>query len=1582
MADPGPAIRSAAERLARAFGASELDGTAFDELVAELLIGNVTADEPGPEGYRLTRFDGEILADLYLSDDGYGCVIAARPGKDPQALDAPLNAFVKQLDAYIRPTFLGATGVSRLHLSTLKEGQLSTLPDRPAQGISFSAQSVQVDDEVIEGLSFAPALEAGVAGSIPAAGRALRPWYGETERGDYIELTWPLAEGGKALTFGPVRIAPRPPRVRIPLAFDKVASVEEVIAVTLEAPGWESMGATLTADYMSGAIVVDIEGLPTLAEVLALVGTGRQDPALPPFLAELLSTRISDLWLALDPGESGLTAVAAVGLRVATDTPITIIQGALRIKPSLNLVIESPASAENRALSGTMAAEILIGAPDSPVTLTATASIPDFILSAKTEGLKLSHILEGLWPGQSFIDLRKSDFDCNLSVAADLQGQSGELLIELKEDHPAIGLPGKEGWHLHGLSLFAGMEGGDISVEASAELRVGEVSFDISGGYSGGWHLEAELNGSVNLTRLFTDVLGVGDHGLGSEFGDLSLSHLDLNADLAANSYSFSASASQDWMILEGLGLKPDVFSLKFSRLHLAIQEGALTEAEVTVDATLCGVFLTLDASFVPAAGERKAGWRLQGRTRRPVELLEIAEAVGVDVETIRAQIRSFSVEMVSLDIDTTKGRVDFAFSGAMEIGGEQVGAKVRLLVSNGEATRKTDFLVALRIGRHFVEGRFVGSGTDAMFVGSYHPDTPLVASLGDLGAALPGIKDYLPAASLKLRDILVAYSSGAEKSAFLLGATLDADLVIDGSALPIGNLLEGRSLGVRDLRLLAATDAFAKGAVDRVNNQLAEGMAKLPANALKDGGLPAGASVSAMFDFGGDEGLPLLLGGSDDSGRGGPDAAAKGQGRDRQEPRHDTGPPPSDGAKHMRLDKKIGPLELDAIGYRLADKEIELSIDGAVELGGVRLGLSGFTLSMATDWLAQKTAPPPPKVRLDGLELGYSGPGEVSLSGGFLRRGPDDSSYEGAATLTAPGLAIAGFGAYTVLQGEPSIFIFASLKAELGGPPFFRVKGLAGGFGFNRRLRLPPITSVQDFPLVRATLDPGHVTGGSGPAQVSAALASLEEYIEPAAGEYWLAAGLHFDSCNLVDAAALVSVQFGRTLEIGLLGLADLRIPRGAPESTQIARVEMALRASYRPSDGLIAIEGLLTDNSWVLSRDCRLRGGFAFYMWTDHEHAGDFVVSLGGYAPNYPRPSHYPMVPRIGVDWKVNRDLHITAEMYFAVTPSCMMAGGLLHAVYASGRVSASFLVQVDFCLDWQPLRYSGSARLAIHVHVDLDLFAVNVDLNVLLEFWGPEFSGRIIANLDVIQVTIALGEQTRPAASAAMKFDEFRQACLPPDAEVLSLSFLAGLRRSAEADANIVAAEAMVISLRSAIPFTTLNETLVEGSVGKLGIPAMHLEFLSSVLAFDLRRNSDKERILLSAAPELSGVPAALWESRRDFSAPQAPSAAPPIKHALGVRLRLSPPKDAAPAFDVDLAAEVERRAIPIKRLDRSVVDRGATTSKLDPADLIDALAGYWGDDRLQGAGLMSEQDLAGLRARPPEGRLGYATEEAIA
>jgi len=234
----------------------------------------------------------------------------------------------------------------------------------------------------------------------------------------------------------------------------------------------------------------------------------------------------------------------------------------------------------------------------------------------------------------------------------------------------------------------------------------------------------------------------------------------------------------------------------------------------------------------------------------------------------------------------------------------------------------------------------------------------------------------------------------------------------------------------------------------------------------------------------------------------------------------------------------------------------------------------------------------------LSGLNVTFAS-GPVLISGGLLKT-ENPLAYTGQIIIKAQNFMIVGIGSYAELAGNPSMFVFAFASLPIGGPPYFFIKGVAGGFGFNRGLRLPGIETVQEFPLIRGLAKPE--VFGDGTAK--AGLAALAEDIYPELGSYWLAAGLKFSTFELLESAAILFIRFGRDFELSLLGLSILKLPKNAGAKTYV-QAELALLVSLKLSDGLIAASAMLTPNSYVIDEKCRLTGGFG------HQGTNALVVS-----------------------------------------------------------------------------------------------------------------------------------------------------------------------------------------------------------------------------------------------------------------------------------------------------------------------------------------------------------------------------------
>lgn len=448
----------------------------------------------------------------------------------------------------------------------------------------------------------------------------------------------------------------------------------------------------------------------------------------------------------------------------------------------------------------------------------------------------------------------------------------------------------------------------------------------------------------------------------------------------------------------------------------------------------------------------------------------------------------------------------------------------------------------------------------------------------------------------------------------------------------------------------------------------------------------------------------------------------------------------PSDDLSWLDVQRDCGPLRLSRLGYGVrpaaGSYEVTAALAGRISLAGVQLELMDAGVTVHLDALTA------PRGRLKGLSLSFRR-GAVSVEGGFLQM--SETVYGGQLNIQLPkvSMGVVGiYGTYRTPAGGSSTSLFIYGTASLTGGAGIKLgaitlTGLALGFGLNRRVMVPEIGEVADFPLVALMMKEAAADAAAPSAMEM--LTTLERHLPFDEGQIFAALGLRFTIAETIDAFALAIGQFGRDVEFSLLGLARFEKSVG---DQKFCRVELAIKMTLRPDEGVFLLQAELTANSWVLDPSCRLTGGFALGVWFVGARKGDFVLTLGGYHRAFKPPAHYPAVPRLGVDWAVTNELTLKGELYCALTPSHLMAGGRFEASFIHSRIKAWFVAAVDFLMRWAPLQYSLDAGISIRIEADLSLVSINLSLDVQLRLWGPPFAGRVKVRVSVLSFEIAFG------------------------------------------------------------------------------------------------------------------------------------------------------------------------------------------------------------------------------------------------
>jgi hypothetical protein len=924
--------------------------------------------------------------------------------------------------------------------------------------------------------------------------------------------------------------------------------------------------------------------------------------------------------------------------------------------------------------------------------------------------------------------------------------------------------------------LFLSLEFADGSQiptgRLGGSLAIGGVTAGIVAAYDpDGWTFKTTVY-NVRLTDLLADILG--DGSLSNELPDVEFPLLDLTVTPKTKAFNFHGVAEISWNSPFG------------------------TDAQFA-----CNVDLTLERAAPMAMGN---GVGVGNQSKASSINCKIA-VDGEGSAVINGKKIGATINVVATNQSTGGGSGNNGRK-SLEI---TAGGSLRIPLDSGDLSFKLAFHTGAnskRITATWPARSNGGDSKDAVL------DFKVLGS--QLGLDLQGVpKELIPTLTEVTFDYDFAHSQlllGAETTntklvfltapglsnpsdgagnskdstpAPLYAFILDAQIPVTLSDLPlIGQKLASfANMGVEGLRVSVISEPLTTAEIDGFNTLIAGNDPSLPT-------LPSPADTNEQLQKGGlillrvrtgetSNQLTFRIGaGQGKSGMNGVRRRSIGpEGNVREY--HIGGEQPVDvpstvpDVSWLNIQRSFGPANIKRIGASYSNGDIQLALDAGFALSALSLDLQGLTLAFPVRSFSVE------KIRADlhGMALAYQS-GPVSITGGFLEVIPKPGlkfEYNGQARIVAANFSLSAIGSFAEFtDGKPSLFLFADLDAPIGGPGFFFVTGIAAGFGYNRSLTLPMMSALPAFPLVAAAMpttahpDP---FAGSAASDPTSALSVMDDYVSTAYGENWLAAGIKFTSFKLLESFALLTVSFGTRVEVALLGLSALTMPTGATEPIGFA--ELAIEVVFSPDDGVLMVAAQLTPESYILSRDCHLTGGFAFFSWFKDNprtgaRAGEFVVTFGGYNPHFNPPAYYPLEPRIGANWQVSDRLSIKGGLYFALTPSVVMAGGFLQANFQSGNLRAWFDTEADFLLTWKPFHYE--AWMGLHIGASYQVgsspaaFTIEAHVGADVHLWGPKFGGTATVDLYVCSFTVNFGNTTEQPVPL-LSWPDFRQSFLPP-------------------------------------------------------------------------------------------------------------------------------------------------------------------------------------------------------------------------
>ncbi len=986
------------------------------------------------------------------------------------------------------------------------------------------------------------------------------------------------------------------------------------------------------------------------------------------------------------------------------------------------------------------------------------------------------------------------------------------------------------------------------------------------------YSIEGQLaeNNTIPIGAMFDhlQLANTGDTGL----GQMVISKLWFLAEPIGEvkTFSFLIVIDEAWQLeirnKPAFEIKELLLSLDYSN-----QPGVGSSGRFDGKFIIAGVEVDLSTSY-----DTQSGWQFEGSTGpgQSIPVGTLLQELGAKFEVQRplpGPLKDLTIRNLRVSFNSKTKNFSFGCEGDFPVEGKDVAATVNVKFTKKEdGAYQKDFDGLIEVGPFDSVGylqfelHFIQNTDSALFAATYKAEGEVLSiSLQQLiGHFTNNVPDIPADLTVGLKDIILVFDKSNGTNRFLFALDIGAKANLSKLPLVGKEFPPDKSVGFDKLQFLLATAPIQQTETQNwiSQNLLPQGIT------LPNRDLPKGLGIDGTLNLGGLQSpvnLPITA----------PDPQSAGEGQADTPgglPQTATPPGSSDKAKWFTIQKKIGPVDFERVGLQYDKGALWFLLDASLTAAGLAISLQGLTVGSPLNEFK-------PKFDLIGLGIDYKN-GPLEIGGAFLKFG--ENEYDGTAIIKTEALSLAAIGSYAIMaDGHKLLFIYAVLDYPLGGPAFFFVTGLAAGFGYNRRLRVPAIGQVDAFPLVAEAVN-GTTPIPSGTGQRTALaneLNKLRTYIPPEEGQYFLAIGIKFNSLKIVDSFALLTVSFGNQFELDLLGLSTMVAPTAEAEQAidPLAEVQMAIKASFIPDEGFLGLEAQLTSNSFILSRKCRLTGGFAFYSWMAGPHKGDFVISLGGYHPSYQVPAHYPKVPRLGFNWQVTPQLSLKGGIYFALTASAMMAGGRLEALWLDGNLRAWFIAGADFLIAWKPYHYDAQIYVDMGVSYTFHFFGahtISVDVGAGLHIWGPDFSGKAHIKLWIVTFDVSFGagasQQPRPVSWAT-----FRSSFLPAsDKDIAGISLVSGAKTQPGADSGVdwvIDMKHFEFEAHSQIPIKRGH-----GSAGgnqEFGIGPMNLKSdqVDSSLAISIKKSASSVNTTdsdvtyaFSFEPILKDMPVGVW------------------------------------------------------------------------------------------------------------------------
>ena len=548
----------------------------------------------------------------------------------------------------------------------------------------------------------------------------------------------------------------------------------------------------------------------------------------------------------------------------------------------------------------------------------------------------------------------------------------------------------------------------------------------------------------------------------------------------------------------------------------------------------------------------------------------------------------------------------------------------------------------------------------------------------------------------------------------------------------------------------------------------------------------------------------------------------------------------------------QLGPFEitniLATVKFDGPEIPIELSTTIKASLGPLVVVVENIGLKITSSLPEDGTGNLGPV----NLTFGIKPPNGVGLSldtgvvtgGGYLYIDTEKGSYAGALQLSINNfLSLTAIGLINTKMpdGSDGFSLLIIVTAEFS-PAFqlgygFTLNGVGGLLGLNREVLLDPL---------RDGVRTGAINGIMFPVDVVAnapAIISDMQTIFPVKEGYFLIgpmAKIGWGTPTLISLSLGVIIQLPDP-KIAILGVLKIVLPT---EEAAVLKLQVNFLGTIDPSNQLITFDASLFDSN--ILRVFTLTGDMAVRLrWGDKP---DFILSAGGFHPEYEPTMSMPTLQRIGIKILDLEQARIQVLTYFALTSNTVQFGARADCYFGLDGFSVYGYVSFDALMQFSPFCFEALAASGFTLDTALGDASIRISARLKgptpwyvkaigsIEVFGFEFEAEYEKEWGKSQK-----EELPEIALKPLLLDEFKKkevwsAKLPPESTQLISISNPGLSDAASEPLIIYPNGDLVVS-QKLVPFKMKLEKLgnqMISDIHEVQISSLSVSGTNSVLS----------------------------------------------------------------------------------------------------------------------------------------------------